>query len=424
MGRLSITMARRILLVAACCYVARAFSSPLTGHQRTSSRTALSSSNNGREEEPNPASELTRGLTSQLRQLNRNWEMEQLSQTERRWTELYIESDSVRDVGIEVGHRPTDNLVYLLEPPNKTRPSCLIVFVGGAGLGQFPHIAYNEFLVRVSNRLNAAVIAAPYQISLDHFSLSKRVGELVRKAIIKCQDDATRLYPENLPTYCLAHSLGCKLASIYIAATGHEFDGVGFMCFNNFGFRSTIAMARELTERLGSLAENGRPLGSFSRDQTREIFNRVFGLAEATVSAIGLDFTPTPRDTERLIQLKFDANQVRKTRLFTFDDDTMENTQDFINACSGEGPEVSGLPGNHLTPVFFKLGVDQLPEEMRDMARDSMGGIESASFGSEEELDTIVTEVCDWILGKGPSRPPKWQREQPLLTNSSGVEES
>jgi hypothetical protein len=38
-----------------------------------------------------------------------------------------------------------DDYIWILEPPDKTTiPSCVVIFAGGAGLGQFPHIAYNE----------------------------------------------------------------------------------------------------------------------------------------------------------------------------------------------------------------------------------------------------------------------------------------
>jgi hypothetical protein len=107
------------------------------------------------------------------------------------------------------------DFVYLLEPTSV--PSCVIVFLGGAGLGQFPHIAYNELLLRVSDRLNAAVIAAPYTVRSGSLQSAKQAGEKLRKAIVACQDD--KQYSQNLPIYCFGHSLGCKLQAIYLAAT-------------------------------------------------------------------------------------------------------------------------------------------------------------------------------------------------------------
>ena len=148
---------------------------------------------------------------------------------------------------------------------------------------------------------------------------------------------------------------------------------------------------------------------------------------------MGVDFSPNSEDTERLIELKFDPETQGKTRLFVFDEDNLDNSQEFIECCrnnkrgeesgpGSSGPTVSGLSGNHLAPVFFKFAVDDLdlgdlPEEARDMAQDAVGGFQSASFGDESDLNALVDEICAWILGKGPSREPRWdskERSEPL----------
>ena len=53
--------------------------------------------------------------------------------------------------------------------------------------------------------------------------------------------------------------------------------------------------------------------------------------------------------------------------------------------------------------MFLKLGLDDLPDDARDMANQVTGGFQNASFGNEETLDELVNEVSDWMLGKGPS---------------------
>jgi hypothetical protein len=53
--------------------------------------------------------------------------------------------------------------------------------------------------------------------------------------------------------------------------------------------------------------------------------------------------------------------------------------------------------------VFLKLGLDDLPDDARDMASQVTGGFQNASFGNEDTLDTLVDEVSMWMLGNGPS---------------------
>ncbi len=293
------------------------------------------------------------------------------------------------------------DFVYLLEPPTSTIPSCLIVFLGGAGLGQFPHIAYNEFLLRLSTKLIASILTAPYQVGLDHFTIAKQAGERLRKAVLFCEDDPKRQYPSTLPTYCVGHSLGCKLHTIYMGATGQDYEGIGFLAYNNFGFVQTIRMAREFAVEIRKSSTMGMGSGA------SEMLDTIFNVAEMAIGTLGVGFTPTPEDTDRIISTKYD--KADKTRLFVFNDDSLDSSRGFFQACS-ENPKVSALPGSHLTPVYFKLGLDDLdlPEEARGIAADAIGGMESASFGNEQEVDALVDEVAAFILGKGPSREPSW----------------
>jgi hypothetical protein len=349
----------------------------------------------------NPAGE----LVSTLAKLDQNWIVQQRAQGPKsRWTKLVLPKDDGQAYeeapSTTIAQQQQQDFVYLLEPPTSTIPSCLIVFLGGAGLGQFPHIAYNEFLLRLSTKLNASILTAPYQVGLDHFNIAKQAGERLRKAVLFCEDDPKRLYPSTLPTYCLGHSLGCKLHTIYMGATGQDYEGIGFLAFNNFGFVQTIRMAREFATEIRKSSTMG--MGSAS-----EMLDTIFNVAEMAIGTLGVEFTPTPEDTDRIISIKYD--KADKTRLFVFDDDTLDSSRGFFQACT-ENPTVSALPGSHLTPVYFKLGLDDLdlPDEAKGIAADAIGGMESASFGNEKELDALVDEVAAFILGKGPSREPSW----------------
>jgi hypothetical protein len=291
-------------------------------------------------------------------------------------------------------------IVYLLEPASGAAPSCVIFFLGGAVLGQFPHIAYSTFLKRVAERTNAAVVAIPYEVGLDHFSIAQRAVSRMKGAVVECED--SRGYPSSLPKYAIGHSLGCKLHSIGVAATGigEELAGLGFVSFNNFGFAETITMARSFAKEMQLGGGGPAP------------FDALFDLASMAIGAVGLEFTPSPEDLDRIVKTKFNEVVLKKIRLFKFDDDDLDSSTRFLSCFDDEGeddgkPSVSKLPGTHLTPVFLKLGVDDLPEEAREMAGAVTGGFQNASFGNEEVLNTLVEEVSDWMLGKSPSSPAK-----------------
>jgi hypothetical protein len=135
------------------------------------------------------------------------------------------------------------------------------------------------------------------------------------------------------------------------------------------------------------------------------------------IGVIGVDFSPNAPDKEQLIQMRlhFDHPLQQKTRLFVFDEDNLDKSKEFFENGSGESRlSASGLPGGHLAPVYFKLGVDDLdldemPPEAFGMAQEANGGFRSALYGNEEALNGLLHKVFNKILGKPPSRGPQWE---------------
>ncbi|KAL3768189.1 hypothetical protein ACHAW5_007923 [Stephanodiscus triporus] len=336
-------------------------------------------------------------LATALARLDEEWKLANSRDGGKRigdWTVL----DASDDIGGD------GEIVYLLEPASGAAPSCIIFFLGGAVLGQFPHISYSAFCKKLASRMNASVVAVPYEVGLDHFGIAQRAVKRMKNAVIACED--SRGYPSGLPKYAIGHSLGAKLHSIGIAATGigEELSGVGFVSYNNFGFAETITMARSFVKEMRVGAGAGIGMGSSSTP-----FDALFDLAGMAVSAVGLEFTPSPNDMDKILKNKFDEEVLKKIRMFCFDDDDLDSTKRFLHCFEGCGirPSVSYLPGTHLTPVFLRLGLDDLPDDARDMANQVTGGFQNASFGNEDTLDALVNEVSDWMLGRGPhdSRP-------------------
>ena len=190
-------------------------------------------------------------------------------------------------------------------------------------------------------------------------------------------------------------------------------------------------MARSFAEELRKSTTESRTNENVNAD----LLGGIFDFAEMAVGAIGVDFTPNSQDTDRLVTLRYDDELQDKTRVFVFDDDNLDSSQEFVNACSGgSGPSLCGLQGGHLAPVFFQWSMDDvtsfddqdIPPEAREMAKEAMGGFQGASFGDEAALNDLVDAICDWILGKPPARQPKWatsedesEYDMPKITGSS-----
>jgi len=373
-----------------------------------------------------------------------------------------------------------EEYVWMLEPPNQSIPSCVIVLLGGAGLGQYPQVVYNALLSHLAVHLNAVCLTVPYEVGLDHFTLSKRTGELIRRSLLLLNpeeedndEEHTGHHTRKKPVFLLAHSLGCKLQTIYMAATGMGdtmFEQIGFLAYNNFSFGQTIQMARTFADELkqatttsgASSASSGssRSRSSSSEDRTantntnNSMFNSLFDLAEKAIEGFGVDFSPTAAETERLVSLRYNQELQAKTRLFVFDEDTLDSSVEFQAACaatattttptiaaaatsasataeeesratspvssSSSSPPrmtVSKLPGGHLSPVYLQWNATELVEEAMggtstntktnavnnfvtpEMAKEALNGFQGAAFGDEQAFNILVKEITDWILG-------------------------
>lgn len=378
-------------------------------------------------------------LSSALATLDQQWQITGRSSNRPTggagWTKLVLQNDRAGSEKKDAIMKD-EEFVYLLEPC--ATPSSVILFLGGAGLGQFPHIAYSQILSKVSENLNASIIAAPYSVGLDHFELSKSSGELLRRAVVQCEDLGS--YAPNLPKFYLAHSLGGKLFTIALAAggLGEDIQGVGFLAYNNFGFKDTVGMIKSFSREMRNNEEDNddgaeSPFDDFTDGggQQSAMFEKVLEFAEQAVSMSGLEFTPGPFDTSRMISMKYDEKLQEKTRLFVFDNDDLDSSQDFVQACQESSTSsmddigkltVSGLPGSHLAPVYLNFALEDLPipEEAREVTGGFVGGFRGASFGDEEKMNAAADEICDWIMGKTPSRKPNWGQRKSNANDLEG----
>jgi len=91
--------------------------------------------------------------------------------------------------------------------PEREVPLGVIEFIGGAGLGTFPTIAYRLFLNALVDS-GYTVIAVPFPLKFNHQAVAEYLKEerdVIRKALN---------YPPTIPQIWVAHSLGCKYIAL------------------------------------------------------------------------------------------------------------------------------------------------------------------------------------------------------------------
>ena len=91
--------------------------------------------------------------------------------------------------------------------PEREIPLGVIEFIGGAGLGTFPTIAYRRFFNALVDS-GYTVIAVPFPLKFNHQAVAEYLKEerdIIRQALN---------YSPTIPQIWVAHSLGCKYIAL------------------------------------------------------------------------------------------------------------------------------------------------------------------------------------------------------------------
>ena len=195
------------------------------------------------------------------------------------------------------------------------RPIALVHFLGAAFVATAPQVTYRRLLESLAQR-GYAIIATPFVTVTDHRAIAQNCLEKLEHALVQLHQ-AARL-KRFLPIYGLGHSMGCKL-HLLIGSLHDDVKRSGniFVSFNNFSVERAIPFA----EFIG------------------------------TATDIPMEFTPTPQETNRLIQRQY---QVRRNLLVKFSNDDLDQTYPLGRLLEQRFPgmiTVQKLVGNHLTPL-------------------------------------------------------------------------
>ncbi len=199
---------------------------------------------------------------------------------------------------------------WVLVPRN---PIGIIHFLGGAFVATAPHLTYRWVLEQLAEK-GYVVIATPFVNTLDHIAIANSVLLNFERALERLRDSSSlrKLY---LPIYGIGHSMGCKLHLLIGSVLGAERAGNILISFNNYAAKDAIPLVEQLN------------------------------------SALAIEFTPTPLETNKLVQERYN---VRRNLLIKFSNDTLDQSavlSKILQERFVEMVTVQTLPGTHTTPL-------------------------------------------------------------------------
>lgn len=233
------------------------------------------------------------------------------------------------------------------------RPLAIIHFLGGAFVATAPQVTYRLLLETMANN-GFGIIATPFINTLDHEAIAQSVLVNFERGWQRLE--AGLLKRRYVPIYGMGHSMGSKLHLLIGSLWQVERSGNILISYNNFSARRSIPFVEQFP------------------------------------TAFSVEFTPSPAQTDRLIQLNY---QVRRNLLIQFRNDEIDQTPSLQTILNGRFPDMVSfcrLPGNHLTP---------LGQDIKWQVGDSYSPIDAiGQFLKQEvfrDLGYLEKEILRWL---------------------------
>jgi hypothetical protein len=192
-------------------------------------------------------------------------------------------------------------------------PIGIIHFLGGAFVATAPHLTYRWLLEQLASK-GYVVIATPFVNSLDHSAIAKSVLLNFERTLERLHDTG-KLSQLYLPIYGVGHSMGCKLHLLIGSLFLVERAGNILISYNNYAAKEAIPLVEQLN------------------------------------SSLVIEFTPTPLETNQLVQEQY---QIRRNLLIKFSNDNLDQSATLTKILQNRFPEMvtsQTLLGNHTTPL-------------------------------------------------------------------------
>lgn len=291
---------------------------------------------------------------------------------------------------------------WMLLPPSV--PWASVHFVGGAGFGAAPQLCYDALLTALVQRCGVAVIATPYDPSLDHWGLSESVHAAFDAALETCREQSG--LADSAPVFRLGHSLGGKLLCCD-AVGGRGGDAapdtaaasapIGLLAFNNFGLADSASLVTEFVNRV----QGGDARAEATARAVMDAFNVVRQVAAAAGGLGSFEFSPTPAELFEAVGSRYAA---RRTAVFRFEDDRLDSSDGLLDALPTGAPrDVTTLDGTHLSPVVFRLTASDIDPALSLL----LGSERGFSFGDAAAVELLCDAISEWIWPSGMAAGPR-----------------
>ncbi|NET39349.1 MAG: DUF1350 domain-containing protein [Cyanothece sp. SIO1E1] len=195
------------------------------------------------------------------------------------------------------------------------RPTAIIHFLGGFVVAAAPHLAYGWLLENLY-RQGYVVMATPFVNVFDHEAIAHQVLDNFEHGLEYLRSHILRR--RYLPIYGLGHSMGSKLHLLIGSLFPVERAGNILMSFNNFSARRSIPLLEQFS---------------------------------ALTPALDVEFTPSPAETNRIIEKQY---RIQRNLMIKFKRDDIDETRAITELLRPRFPDmisVQILPGNHTTPM-------------------------------------------------------------------------
>lgn len=241
---------------------------------------------------------------------------------------------------------------WVLVPP---KPIAVVHFLGGAFMGAAPHVTYRWLLEAIADR-GYIIVTTPFINTFDHYQIARSVLERFNHTLAELERFG-KLRRRYLPLYGLGHSMGCKLHLLIGSLPKINRAGNILIAYNNAPVNEAIPLGLNLS------------------------------------SLLELEFTPSPEETETLIQKDY---QIRRNLLIRFQQDTIDQSGRLIailQARFANMVTLQTLAGNHLTP----LGQDINWQAGREFSPlDAMGQWVKQEL-IYKDITRLKSEILRWL---------------------------